>query len=150
MVFTYPKVQYAKEEWGLNVTGEMHHQQNNLLNINCWSNTSSVCGWHVETHPPGISETSWVQFVIIFISFVWFNGLECLCMSFSIQRWQILKYFERFLFTLKTPPPRLSPLIQKSIEETCAISKDYVYVYQRTLKNISFHVNRNENKVAKS
>lgn len=60
------------------------------------------------------------------------------------------KYFERFLFALKTPPPCLIPLIQKSIEETCAISKDYVYVYQRTLKNISFHVNRNEKKVAKS
>lgn len=178
-LFTHLKVQWPNDEQGANVTGEIHHQQNNQWNINCWSDTRGVCWWLVETHPRGTIETRksslslyfWASCDVIGFFFKLLKWLHVCAMwvaecyvswHFTVFDFQFKdddvnannvnfhKYFERFLLTLKTPSPCLIPLVQKSIEKTCAISKDYVYVYQRTLKNISFHVNMNENNVAKS
>lgn len=51
IVSTYLKGQYAKDEWGMSVTGEIHHQQNNLLNINHFSNTEADMLEHIHVEP---------------------------------------------------------------------------------------------------
>lgn len=56
IVFTYLKVQYAKDERGLSVTGEIHHQHTNLLNISHFSYRVPVANdCHVKPPAPGTS-----------------------------------------------------------------------------------------------
>lgn len=163
MLFTYLKVQWPKMNrvWMLLGRCIINKIMCQTLTVEA---TQSVCGWLVETHPPGTSKTSKVQFVITLMSFVWFivfltclNGFKCLQrVSFYSLPFQLKDDSEtpqilwKVFIHFKNSPTLFNSFNPKSIEETCAISKDYVYVYQRTLKNISFHVNRNENKVAKS
>lgn len=59
IVFTYLKVQYAKDKRGLSVTGEIHHQHTNLLNIShlsCRVPVANDC--HVKPPSPGTSLTN--------------------------------------------------------------------------------------------